>query len=103
MMDYEERIARWLSGDPGLADGARSIAVGVPVFTDLNPLRIWATNLLFDPGYGVVVDDLLWVSNRGADVNEAAVVRAEIGPVLFSVANWTRVAEKVKAYTDKEM
>lgn len=101
-MDYEERIARWLAGDPGLAAPALSIASGVTGLEDLNPLHTWVTNLLFDPGYGVVVEDLLWVSNREADVHEAVVIRAEIGAVLFSVANWGRVSQLVKAYANKE-
>jgi hypothetical protein len=101
-MDYEERIARWLSDDPGLAGAARAMAFTVSGVEDLNPLRLWVMNLLFDAGYGVVVDDLTWVSNRDGDVNEAAVVRAEVGSVLFSVANWHRVTQLVKVYTEEK-
>lgn len=103
MIDYEERIARWLSDDPGLARPALVIASGIDDMEELNPLRLWVTNVLFDPGYGVFVDDLTWVANRGGNVNEAAVIRAEIGSVLFAVADWGRVSQLVKAYVKKEM
>jgi hypothetical protein len=103
MMDYEDKIARWLAGDPGLVAPALSIASRVTGLEDLHPLRVWVANLLFDPGYGVVVEDLLWISNRDGDVDRAVGIRAEVGPVFFSLANWDRVTQMVKAYATKEM
>lgn len=102
-MDYEERIARWLTNDPGLVAPAVKLASGVTGLEAVNPLWSWVYNLLFDTGYGVQVDDLLWVSNRDASVEDATKIRDEIGPVMFSVANWDRVSQMVKAYANKEL
>lgn len=103
MIDHEEKIARWLTGDPGLVTPTVAIASRVSGLEDLHPLRVWVVNLLFDPGYGIVAEDLLWISNRHADVDAAVSIRNEIGSVFFSLANWDRVTQLVKAYTTKEM
>lgn len=101
--DYEARIAEWLGNDTALRGETLALLRQATGLEDLNPLKSWAQVILFDPGYGVVVDDLAWITSRGGDVAAAEKIRNEVGAVLFSAANWDRVCRLVTSCIDKEM
>jgi hypothetical protein len=103
MDNYEARIAEWLCNDPALRDPALALAKNATGLEAVNPLHSWVNLLLFDIGYGVQVDDLLWISNRDADVETARKIRSDLGSLLFSLANWDHVCQLVLAHHKKEM
>lgn len=102
MLDYEARIAEWLANDPGLRSASVNLARRTNGLEDIHPLRTWVITILFDLGYGVVVDDLNWITTHGGNVTEADRIRTELTSLTFSVANWDRVSRLLLAYTSKE-
>jgi hypothetical protein len=86
-----------LTGDPGLRDPALSLAAGSTGLEDASELRAWVYTLLYDTGYGVVVEDLLWVSNRGGDVEAARRMRLEVSRIDLALIRWDVVIDLIKA------
>lgn len=93
-MSSEQKVASWLSGDPGLQEAA--LASASAPYEPFHNFRFWVTNLLYDFGYGVFADDLQWVSDRGGDVEAAKKIRDEMTKLEFDVLNWDEVARLVR-------
>ena len=103
MSTTEQKIADWLTGDPGLVAPALSLAAGSTGLEDVSELRAWVYTLLHDGGYRVVVEDLLWVSNRGGDVEAAQKLRAEVSKVDLALVRWDVVETLVKARVEENL
>lgn len=97
--EYEEKIAQWLTSDPALVKEAVIHTRRATGLEDIHPLDTWATNLLFDPTYGGLNEDLRWISNRGGDMAKADKIRKEMTVSAFDLYDWNRIGQLILAYT----